>query len=257
MGFETTRDAYDRYMGRWSDRLAVSFLSFAGGERPGRALDVGCGPGATTEALAKGLGAAQVAAADPSTSYVTACRDRLPGADVRRAVAADLPWPDATFDLVVSALVLSFLPDPEAGVAEMVRVTRPGGTIAACTWDHHDGMTMLRTFWDAALALDPSAPDEARTMRCTTEAELAALWTAAGLEDVGTRQLAISVTYADFEDYWGPFTLGVGPGGAYVASLDVVDLDRLRDECFHRLGFPAGAFTMDARALAVRGVVSP
>lgn len=254
MGFDTTRDAYDRYMGRWSDRLAPVFLSFAGGDRSDRALDVGCGPGATTAALAAGLGADRVAAVDPSTSYVTACCERVPGADVRVAVAADLPWPDGAFDLVVSALVLSFLPDPEAGVAEMVRVTRTGGTTAACTWDQHGGMTMLRTFWDAAVALDPAAPDEARTMRCTTEAELAELWTGAGLDDVTTRELEVSTTYADVDDFWVPFTLGVGPAGAYVAALDAAHRDRLRDECSLRLGLPSGPFALDARAVAVRGV---
>ncbi|MET1061547.1 MAG: methyltransferase domain-containing protein [Aeromicrobium sp.] len=254
MGFETTRTAYDRYMGRYSDRLAVSFLSFTGGEPGQRALDVGCGPGALTQALATGLGATHVAAADPSTLYVAACAARVPGADVRRAVAADLPWAGGEFDLVVSQLVLNFLPDPAVGLAEMLRVTRPGGTIAACTWDYAGGMTMLRTFWDAALDVDPGAPDETRSMRFTTEGELAGLWEGAGLADVATRELAVSVTYSGFDDYWTPFTLGVGPGGAYTASLDTGRLTRVRGACFRRLGSPTGSFTLDARAVAVRGV---
>lgn len=253
MGFDATRNAYDRYMGRYSDQLAITFLSFTGGEPGQRALDVGCGPGALTQVLATGLGASHVAAADPSESFVAACSERVPGADVRRAAAADLPWDDATFDLVVSQLVLNFLPDPEAGVAEMRRVARPGGTIAACTWDYADGMTMLRTFWDAAHDIDPDAPDEARTMRFTTERELATLWEGAGLTDVRTRSLEVSTEYADFDDYWLPFTLGVGPGGAYAASLDPGALERLRDGCFRRLGGPEGAFTLSARAVAVSG----
>lgn len=253
MSFDTGRDAYDRYMGRYSDRLAITFLSFIGGEPGQQALDVGCGPGALTQVLATGLGASHVAAADPSESFVAACSERVPGADVRQAAAAELPWDDATFDLVVSQLVLNFLPDPGAGVAEMLRVTRPGGMIAACTWDYAEGMTMLRTFWDAAGELDPEAPDEARTMRFTTERELAAAWEDAGLTDIRSRSLEVSTEYADFDDYWLPFTLGVGPGGAYVASLDPVGLEQLRDACFQRLGAPAGAFTLSARAVAVSG----
>jgi SAM-dependent methyltransferase len=253
MSFDATRGAYDRYMGRYSDQLAITFLSFVGGEPGQRALDVGCGPGALTQALATGLGAPHVAAADPSEPFVAACSDRVPGADVRRAAAAELPWIDATFDLVVSQLVLNFLPDPDAGLAEMLRVVRPGGTIAACTWDYADGMTMLRTFWDAANDIDPESPDEARTMRFTNERELAQLWERAGLTDIRTRALEVSSTYDDFNDYWLPFTLGIGPGGAYVASLDAERLEQLRDGCFRRLGAPEGAFTLSARAVAVSG----
>jgi len=253
MSFDATRSAYDRYMGRYSDQLAITFLSFIGGDPGHRALDVGCGPGALTQALATGLGASHVAAADPSQPFVTACSERVPGADVRRAAAGDLPWIDATFDLVVSQLVLNFLPDPEAGLAEMLRVVRPGGTIAACTWDYADGMTMLRTFWDAARDVDPESPDEGRTMRFTAERQLAALWEHAGLTDIRTRSLEVSSEYDDFDDYWQPFMLGVGPGGAYVATLDANQLEQLRAGCFQRLGAPDGPFTLSARAVAVSG----
>jgi ubiquinone/menaquinone biosynthesis C-methylase UbiE len=253
MSFDATRSAYDRYMGRYSDQLAVAFMSFTGGDPGQHALDVGCGPGALTHVLATGLGASHVAAADPSESFVEACSERVLGADVRQATAADLPWADSTFDLVVSQLVLNFLPDADAGIAEMLRVVRPGGTIAACTWDYADGMTMLRTFWDAAREIDPESPDEGRTMRFTTERELRDLWERAGLTDVRTRSLEVSTEYADFDDYWLPFTLGVGPGGAYAASLGDESLERLRDGCFQRLGAPDGPFTLSARAVAVSG----
>ncbi len=253
MSFDASRSAYDRYMGRYSNQLAVAFLSFVGGEPGQRALDVGCGPGALTEVLATGLGGQHVAAADPSESFVAACSARVPDADVRRAAAADLPWNDAAFDLVVSQLVLNFLPDAEAGAAEMLRVTRPGGTIAACTWDYADGMTMLRTFWDAARDVDAGAPDEARTMRFTTERELAELWESAGLTDIRTRSLEVSTTYVDFDDYWQPFLLGIGPGGAYATSLDAERLAQLRAACFERLGRPGDSFTLSARAVAVSG----
>jgi SAM-dependent methyltransferase len=253
MTFDATRSAYDRYMGRYSDPLAIAFLTFAGATAGSRALDVGCGPGALTDVLATLLGAANVAAVDPSEPFVTACTERLPAADVRQAGAAELPWDDAEFDLVVSQLVLNFLPDADAGVAEMLRVLRPGGTLAACTWDYAGGMTMLRTFWDAAREVDPDAPDEGRTMRYTTEQELADLWDRAGLADVRTTSLEVGTEYADFDDYWLPFILGVGPGGAYAVSLDPDRQQRLRDACFRHLGAPSGAFTLPARAVAVSG----
>lgn len=253
MTFALSRDSYDRYMGRYSDPLASAFASFAGVEPGMWALDVGCGPGALTEALAGILGAARVAAADPSGPLLAACADRVPGADVRRAAAGNLPWPDATFDAAVSQLVMNFLPDADAGLAEMARVTRPAGVVACCTWDYADGMEMLRTFWAAALELDPAAPDEGRGMSLCREDELGALWLRHGLTDVETGTIAVTADYADFDDYWIPFTLGVGPGGAYCVGLEPGQQQRLRAGCFRRLGATDGPFALAARAVAVRG----
>ena len=253
MTFAMSRDSYDRYMGRYSDELASAFVSFVGVEQGMRALDVGCGPGALAEALAGRLGAASVAAADPSESLLAACADRVSGADVRQAAADGLPWPDATFDVVVAQLVMNFLPDADAGLEEMCRVARHGGAVACCTWDYASRMQMLRTFWDAALELDPAAPDEGRVMAFCSEDELAALWARNGLAEVETGAIDVTVDYADFEDYWIPFTLGGGPGGAYCASLDPQRQRQLRTSCFCRLGAPAGPFTLAARAFAVRG----
>ncbi|HEX2705484.1 MAG TPA: class I SAM-dependent methyltransferase [Candidatus Lustribacter sp.] len=253
MSFAMSRAAYDRYMGRYSDQLASAFLSFAGVTPGMRALDVGCGPGALTEALARRLGAAYVAAADPSESFVTACADRVPGADVRQGVAEGLPWPDATYDVVVSQLVMNFLADADGGLEQMCRVVRPGGTVACCTWDYARGMVMLRTFWDAAFELDEAAPDEGRLMRYCSEGELAGLWERHGVAEVETSTIDVTAEYAGFEDYWIPFTLGVGPGGSYLASLDAERQEQLRASCYRRLGAPGGEFTLPARAVAVRG----
>jgi SAM-dependent methyltransferase len=218
-----------------------------------RTLDVGCGTGALTAALADRSGAANVAAADPSEPLLEACAERVPGVDARRASAERLPWPDASFDAVVSQLVLNFLPDARTGVGEMRRVARRNGVLASCTWDYADGMQMLRVFWDAARELDPAAPDEGRVMRLCSEPELAELWTRQGLVDVETAPLEIGTTHPSFADYWEPFTLGAGPGGAYCASLEPERLDLLRDACYRRLGSPNGPFTLRARAFAVRG----
>ena len=253
MTFALSRDSYDRYMGRYSDELASAFTSFVGVKPGMHALDVGCGPGALTEALAGRLGAASVAAADPSESLLAACVDRVPGADVRQAAAEGLPWPDGTFDVVVSQLVMNFLPDADAGLKEMCRVAVPGGAVSCCTWDYASGMQMLRTFWDAALEFDVAAPDEGRVMAYCSEDELADLWARNGLAEVETGAIDVMTGYADFEDYWIPFTLGAGPGGAYFASLDPERQQQLRTSCFRRLGAPEGPFTLAARAFAVRG----
>jgi SAM-dependent methyltransferase len=253
VAFAVSGDPYDRFMGRYSRLLAPRFMAFACIEPGMRALDVGCGSGLLTVALADRLGASAVAAADPAESLLAACAARVPGADVRRAPAEELPWPDESFDAALAQLVLNFVPTADAAVAEMRRVVAPGGIVASCTWDYAGGMRMLRTFWDAAAELDSQAPDEQR-MRYCTEDELAWLWGSAALDDVATGQLDVEVHYDGFDDFWEPFTLGVGPAGAYCRSLEPEQREALREGCFRRLGSPAGTFSLTARAFAVRGV---
>jgi SAM-dependent methyltransferase len=253
VAFAVSGDAYDRYMGRYSRLLAPELADFAGVEPGMRALDVGCGPGALAEELARRLGAASVCAADPAESLAAACAGRVLGADVRVASAERLPWPDDSVDAALAQLVVNFLPDARAGVAEMHRLVRAGGVVAACTWDYSDGMRMLRTFWDAALALDPEAPDEGRTMRYQDPDELAALWWESELEEVETAPLEVQADYADFDDFWQPFLSGAAPGGAYCASLEPDHQAALREESRRRLGDPEGPFRLSARAWAVRG----
>jgi SAM-dependent methyltransferase len=253
MTFATTRDAYDAYMGRYADRLAPLLIAFAGVQPGDSVLDVGCGPGSLTEALGAQVGADQVAAVDPSEPFAAATAERVPAADVQVGAAESLPWSENAFDVALSQLVVNFMLDADAGVAEMRRVVRPDGTVASCTWDYSDGMTMLRTFWDATLALDPDAPDEARIMRYHHPDDLRELWLRSGLEAVETDSLVVEAPYRDFDDYWEPFTSGVGPGGAYCSSLDPDRLVALREECRRRLGDPDSAFTLSARAWAVKG----
>jgi SAM-dependent methyltransferase len=253
VSFAASGDAYDRFMGRYSRELAPRLVAFAGVAEGMRALDVGCGSGLLTSALADRLGAANVAAADPSESLLAACAARVPGADVRRAPAEELPWPDASFEAVLSQLVLNFVADADAAAAEMRRVAAPGGILASCTWDYAGGMRMLHTFWDTAAELDAEAPDESR-MRYCTEEELASLWERGGLHDVQTGPLEVEVAYGSFDEYWEPFTLGVGPAGAYYASRGQKKREALREGCFGRLGSPGGPFSLTARAFAVRGM---
>ena len=253
MTFAAPAESYDRYMGRYSRRLAPLFADFAA-VRPGmRALDVGCGPGPLTRCLAERVGAERVAASDPSQQFVEACATRVAGADVRRARAEELPWADRTFDAVLAQLVINFVGDPPRAVGEMRRVARDRVVVAACTWDYGGEMEMLRVFWDSALALDADAPAEGKRMRFGNPDELRGLWLDAGLADISTEALEVAERYESFDDYWEPFTAGVGPGGAYCASLPPDAQEQLREECRRRLGDPAGAFELPARAWAVRG----
>jgi SAM-dependent methyltransferase len=256
--FHASADAYDRHVGRYSPQLASALIGFAGVERGMRAVDVGCGPGALTAALARELGAPSVAAADPSAPFAKACRARLPGVDVAVAPAEALPFADGAFDGALSQLVVNFMRDADAGVREMARVTRPGGVVAACVWDYAGEMTLLRTFWDAAREVDPAraaAADEGIVMRWCADGELADLWRAAGLRDVRFGPLVVSARYTGFEDLWSPFPTGVAPSGAFCASLDANRRGELHDAYRRRLGVGEGPFELTARAWAVAGTV--
>ena len=256
--FKGPAEIYDRFIGRYSPGLAEAMCT-AASVRPGqRALDVGCGSGALTAALAAVLGAENVSAIDPSEPFVEAARARVPGARIAVGSAESLPFDDREFDATLSQLVVNFLSDPERGLREMSRVTRPGGVIAGCVWDYGGEMTMLRTFWDVAAALDPEGAEplmESHTMRFARPDELAALWRNAGLDGVDVTPIVVEASYDDFDDLWAPFPTGVGPAGSYTASLDDEARAALRDEFWHRLGRPEGAFTLSARAWCAIGTV--
>jgi SAM-dependent methyltransferase len=255
MTFDVSAEIYERHVGRFGPTLSAAHVAAARVQPGQRVLDVGCGPATLTAVLGAIVGAGSVAAVDPSQSFVDACRERVPGADVRLAEAESLPFADDTFDVAMSQLVVNFMADAEAGIREMQRVVRPGGMVSSCVWDYADGMEMLRAFWDAALELDPDAPDEGRTMRYCRDGELAALWTTCGLADVEGGALVAAAEYESFDDYWGPFTSGLAPSGAYCASLDSERREVLRGACFRRLGSPPGAFKLDARAWYATGRV--
>ena len=221
-----------------------------------RALDVGCGPGALTAALAERLGPANVAAADPSEPFVEACRARAPGIEVAAATAESLPFADGAFDAALSQLVVNFMGDAEAGVREMGRVTRPGGIVASCVWDYAGEMTLLRAFWDAAGEVDPEragAADEGVVMRWCGEGDLAELWGAAGLVSIKFGSHVVRARYADFEDLWSPLPTGIGPAGAFCKALGQEERAMLRDALSRRLQVGDGPFELLARAWSVVG----
>jgi SAM-dependent methyltransferase len=256
--FTRAADAYDHHIGRYGAQLAGGLVEVAD-IRPGqRLLDVGCGPGPLTRALADRAGEGNVSALDPSPEFVDTCRARMPGADVRVGVAEQLPFSSNTFDAALAQLVVQLMDDRDAGVAEMIRVTRLGGVVAACVWDSTT-MPLLRSFWDAALAVAPEragAIDDGRRVGYPSPDELGQLWRSRGLGDVETGELCVTADYASFDDLFEPFTAATGHSGACYASLGRTGQRALRDQTRHRLGDPDGAFTLTARAWWARGNVA-
>jgi SAM-dependent methyltransferase len=248
--FDVPADAYFKFMGRFSEPLAVQFADETGVRRGQRALDVGCGPGALTAELVERLGPGAVSAIDPSDSFVAAVRVRFPEVDVRAGAAERLPFPDDAFDVTLAQLVVHFMADPVAGLAEMARVTRPGGMVAACVWDHAGSAGPLAAFWRAVHDLDPGARDEA-ALPGAREGHLAQLCDAAGLGGIEPSSLTVTVWFDTFADWWEPFTLGVGPAGAYVSQLAVDQREALRTRCQELL--PAPPFPIKASSRAVGG----
>ena len=181
-------------------------------------------------------------AVDPSEPFVDAARERHPGVTVEQAAAEDLPFPDGAFDAALAQLVVHFMADPVAGLREMARVTRDDGVVAACVWDHvAGGQGPLRVYWDAVHELDPDAPGESN-LAGAREGHLAELFDSAGLRDIEESSLTVRVEHASFEEWWEPYTLGVGPAGDYVAALDPERRDELRERCREKL--PPAPFTV-------------
>ncbi len=245
-------DPYERFVGRWSRRLAPVFLRWLGVAPGGRWLDVGCGTGALTAAVAATADPRQVIGVDPAEGFLTAATAGGP-VTFAAADAQALPIADESCDAVVSGLALNFVPDPARALAEFTRVARRNAVLAAYVWDYAEGMQMLRYFWDAAAELDPAAAelDEGRRFPLCHKESLRRLWTDAGLSDVAVLPIEIATVFRDFDDYWQPFLGGQGPAPGYVATLPDESRQALRDLLRARL--PAGTIPLTARAWAVSG----
>jgi SAM-dependent methyltransferase len=255
-------EAYERFMGRWSRRLAPLLVKFASVAEQDSVLDVGSGTGALAFALAETIPSVRVTGVDPSSAYVRHAQARTSSDQVRFLVgdAQALEMSNATFDKTLSLLVMNFIPDSAKALREMIRVTRPGGVVAAAVWDYGEGMQMLRVFWDEAVALDSTiAARDERNMPLCRRGELAALWRAHGLERVEEQPILIELSFASFDDYWRPFLGGQGPAGVYAASLPEPQRAALEARLRSRLLATRrdGPFTLQARAWAVKGVVPP
>jgi SAM-dependent methyltransferase len=249
--FNVPADAYDRFMGRYSSQLSAQLADLAGIEAGQRVIDVGCGPGALTVELVRRLGTNAVAAVDPSEQFVEAARTRHPGVDVQLASAEDLPFEDDEFDAALAQLVVHFMAEPVAGLAEMRRVTRPGSVVSASVWDVSGGRAPISPYWKAARELDPNLTGESDRAG-VREGHLAELFKAAGLREVEQAELSATTEYETFDEWWYPYTLGVGPAGAHAQSLGPDELAEVRERCRRLLPEPPFAFT--AYAWAVRGL---
>jgi SAM-dependent methyltransferase len=248
---------YERYIGRWSRKIAPTFLSWLG-QPAGRAwIDVGCGTGALSAAILDQCAPRSLVGVEPSEGFLKLAQQNLGGrAQLLHGSATALPLGDAACEVVVSGLVLNFVSDIPAALAEMLRVAAPSGSVAAYVWDYADGMEIIRCFWDAAVALDPSAAPlhEGKRFPLCNPAALRSAFEGAGLRGVDTCALDLRADFDDFEDYWTPFLGGQGPAPAYAMSLAEEDRAALRARL--RALLPAasgGALALNARAWAVRG----
>jgi SAM-dependent methyltransferase len=253
-------DAYEQYVGRWSRKVAVEFLSWLAPPAGLTWADVGCGTGALTAAILAACEPRSVHGVDSSDGFVSRARERIrdPRARFATGDAARLPWDSAAWDVAASGLVLNFVRDPEAMVREMRRVTRPGGCVAAYVWDYAGGMQMMRHFWDAALAVSPEDTklDQAERFPLCRPEPLQALFERTGLTSVTVRALDVPTVFESFDDYWRPFLGRTGAAPTYLATVSDETRERIRLELRARLApAPDRPIALTARAWAVRGVV--
>ncbi|MGN6799917.1 MAG: class I SAM-dependent methyltransferase [Gaiellaceae bacterium] len=238
--------AYDAFMGRYSRRLAPLFADFAGIGGAESVADVGAGTGAlTTELVARGL---QVGAADPSPQFIDAIRAHLPDVDAHVAPAEELPWADETFDAALAQLVVAFMRDAHAGLREMRRIVKPGGTIAVCMWDRQ-GMEMLAAVWRTREAIGSDAPMS--DARYRTREEIESLF-GDGFGDMHTELIETDGSYTGFDEFWSALSGGAGPAGVWLATLQGEQREAARAELHRQLGEPTGPFALQARAWATR-----
>ena len=254
--------AYEGYIGRWSRLVAREFLDWLDLPDGLAWLDVGCGTGVLTRAILESCAPRSVVGVDPSGGFLDHARATTSDARTRfeRGNADATGQDDASFDVAVAGLVLNFVPDVRAALAEAQRVVRPGGTVGAYVWDYASGMQLIRVFFDAAIALDPAmaAHDEAVRFPITHEGRLAETFEAAGMLDVDHRPIDVPTVFRDFDDLWTPFLGGTGTAPTYVATLDERARDALRDRLHNSLPIEAdGSIRLTARAWAVRGRRAP
>jgi SAM-dependent methyltransferase len=250
--------SYESFVGRLSRLVAPAFVAWLAVPPGARWLDVGSGTGALTAAVLACCAPERVVGVEPSDGFRSYAEETLPDprASFRAGDARALPVDDGAFDAVAAALVLNFVPDQPAALAEMRRAARPGGTVAAYVWDYAVGMPMLSTVWDAAVTLDPAAAalHEAARFPGNRPDPLRALFAAAGLSAVDVKGIVVPVDFGGFDDFWSPFLAGTGPAPAYVATLGDAERAGLRDAVL--AGLPVqgdGSIHLTARAWAVRG----
>ncbi len=255
----TSGASYEPYVGRWSRLVAREFLRWLAVPPLARWLDIGCGTGALSQTILEVASPQSLLGVDPSEEYLALAREQIQGtrADFLRGDAQALPVSSAAFDVAVSGLVLNFVPRPDQALSEMARVVRTGGSVAAYVWDYAGQMQLIRSFWDAAVTLDPAAralDEGVRFPLCQPET-LRRLFQAAGLEKVEVRSIDVPTVFRDFDDYWSPFLGGQGPAPGYAMSLSEEQREALQDHLQAALPIETdGSIHLTARAWAVRGI---
>jgi SAM-dependent methyltransferase len=249
---------YEGYIGRWGRLVAAKFVDWLGQPEGLRWLDLGCGTGGLSQTILNKAAPAEIAGIDPSKGFITLAREQVGDLRANFVVgdAQSLPFASTYFDVAVSGLVLNFIPDPTLALNEMLRVVKPEGTIAAYVWDYAGEMQMLRVFWDAVVALDPQAAslDEGVHFKLCQPQKLEKLFKEAGLGTVEGQAIEVSTVFRDFNDFWEPFLGGQGPAPAYVATLDEIQKESLRERLRQTLSAgKEGSIHLRARALAVQG----
>lgn len=255
-------DPYERYVGRWSRKVAPELLRWLAPAPHLAWADVGCGTGALAETILATCEPAAIEGVDASEGFVAAARQHLRDPRVRFITgdATRLPWEAGAFDVTVSGLVLNFVKDHDAMAREMARVTKPGGRVAAYVWDYAGGMQMIRHFWDAAVAVSPGDAklDQADRFPICRPEPLRALFEGAGLRSVQVRPIDVPTVFQDFDDYWTPFLGRQGSAPTYLASVSDETRERIRAHLKVRLAPAGGArIELTARAWAVQGVTAP
>ena len=250
--------AYERYMGRWSKNVAPLFLQWLGAPIKKRWIDIGCGTGELTEVIANTCDASLIVGVDSAEGFLEAARARLKNVDFCIGKADNLDVPNDSFDYAVSGLVLNFVPDAQAALAEMVRVVRPGGTVALYVWDYAGHMQIMRYFFDTAILFDARSAefdDGVKTPICRP-GPLQSVFASAGLENIAVKALDIPTAFENFDDYWARFLGGVGSAPKYCVSLDEATRNKIRTSLQAKLPTgPDGEILLAARAWAVKGTV--
>jgi SAM-dependent methyltransferase len=251
-------DPYEYFMGRWSRLMAPLFLKWLNIPPNLSWLDIGCGTGALSEAINRHSRPANLCCIDPSSEFLEKTKKKLPNAtDFEIGSAANIPKEDKSFDVVVSGLAFNFFPDLASSMAEMKRVLKITGTVAAYVWDYADRMDFLRIFWDAVCEIDPDSHilDEGIRFPICNANRLIQTFEKASLADIETSSLDLHTVFENFEDYWNPFLGGQGPAGAYLDSLDERRRNVLKNNVLKRLPIEKnGSIKLLARAIAIKGV---
>lgn len=256
----TSGDRYERYVGRWSRQVAREFLAWLAVAEGRTWADVGCGTGALMAGILKDYAPSAVIGIDRAEGFLAEARRTIadPRVQFKPGDALALPLADDVCDVTVSGLVLNFVSDPTAMLGEMIRVTKPGGRVAAYVWDYAGDMQMMRYFWDAAIAVSPQAAqlDQGERFPLCQPEPLSALFQSLGLSDIIVRSIDIPTIFQNFDDYWLPFLGEQGSAPTYLASLDEETRQQIRKVLQARLPFQeGGAIALTARAWAVQGIV--